>query len=149
MKKILLICIIILLPFAYINPLNAFALDRCRLLVNKFRQELTPPEFPGGKRALEKYVYGNLTPPKKDGVEVSAAMLISFFVEKDGSLSGFKVEQSLSPDFDAAAIKLLSASPKWKPAMKDGNPIKSHYRLPIRYDVEHILVSDKDSVLKQ
>ena len=40
--------------------------------------------------------------------------IISFIVNKEGTLSSFKVEQSLSPAHDSAAIHLIQQGPSWK-----------------------------------
>ena len=140
---------VILISLAYQNGVHARVSENFRTSVNIDSQQLTPPEFPGGKAALEKYVYGNLTWPKRNNADIAASMIVTFFVEKDGSLDGFKIEKSLTPQFDAAAIRLLSASPKWKPAMKDNKPIKSHYILPIRYHINTESSMGRDSALKQ
>ncbi|HWK05656.1 MAG TPA: carboxypeptidase-like regulatory domain-containing protein [Puia sp.] len=39
---------------------------------------------------------------------------ISFIVNKEGALSSFKVEQSLSPAHDSAVIQLIRQGPSWK-----------------------------------
>ncbi|HEX9509330.1 MAG TPA: carboxypeptidase-like regulatory domain-containing protein [Puia sp.] len=39
---------------------------------------------------------------------------VSFLVNKEGGLSSFKVEQSLSPAHDSAAIHLIQQGPSWK-----------------------------------
>jgi len=108
-------------------------------------QQLTPPQFPGGNDGLYSYMMGQLKWPS--GKYREATLLITFYVEKDGSLSNIVVEQSISADFDAKAVDLLKKSPKWIPAKKDGLPIKSKYRLPIRYHVDKELIIRKDTVI--
>jgi hypothetical protein len=96
-------------------------------------QAMTPPSFPGGNWMLTKFVLDNVTWPKAMKEDTTKNMEISFFVEKDGTLSGFKVEKSFSPDFDSQVVTVMSKSPKWKPAQRDNVPIKSKYRLPLYY----------------
>jgi hypothetical protein len=40
--------------------------------------------------------------------------IISFTVNKEGVLSSFKVEHSLSPAHDSIAIRLIQRGPQWK-----------------------------------
>ena len=97
------------------------------------QQTLTPPEFPGGQAALYAYIMNNLKWPKQKAGDTLQEVILTFFVEKDGSLTDFKVVKSLSPSFDAEVIGLLKKSPKWIPAKRGNQPIKSKYDFPIRY----------------
>ena len=99
-------------------------------------QTLTPPEFPGGQSALFSYVMNNLKWPKNKGTDTLQEVVLTFFVEKDDSLTNFKVVKSLTPSFDAEVISLLKKSPKWIPAKRGSQPIKSKYDFPIRYHSE-------------
>lgn len=102
------------------------------------QQALTPPQFPGGEAALYAYIMNNLKWPKPKAGDTLQEVMVTFNVEKDGSLSDFKVVKSLTPSFDADVIRLLIKSPKWIPAKRGNQPIKSKYDFPIRYhsDVE-------------
>ncbi|MDR3695043.1 TonB family protein [Mucilaginibacter sp.] len=100
------------------------------------QQTLTPPEFPGGQSALFSYVMNNLKWPKNKNADSLQEVVLTFYVEKDGSLTDFKVVKSLTPSFDASVIQLLKKSPKWIPAKRGNQPIKSKYDFPIRYHSE-------------
>lgn len=100
------------------------------------RQTLTPPEFPGGQPALFTYVMNNLKWPKKKEGATLQEVILTFYVEKDGSLTNFKIVKSLTPSFDASVIQLLKKSPKWIPAKRGNQPIKSKYDFPIKYHSE-------------
>jgi hypothetical protein len=45
---------------------------------------------------------------------VTGTETVSFLVSRDGSLSSFKIEQSLSPAHDAAIIRLVTEGPAWR-----------------------------------
>ena len=102
------------------------------------QQALTPPQFPGGQAALYSYIMNNLKWPKLKAGDTLQEVMVTFNVEKDGSLTDFKVVKSLTPSFDADVIRLLIKSPKWIPAKRGNQPIKSKYDFPVRYhsDVE-------------
>ena len=111
-------------------------------------QSLKQPSFPGGNQAFNKYIFGNIAWPKVNGVFKAGSLIVTFYVEKDGTLDGFDIEKSFSPEVDAAVLKLLKVSPKWNPAMQGDMPTRSHYRLPVTYHVDWDQTGYKDSVLK-
>jgi len=90
------------------------------------------PSFPGGQKAFYKFLSKNLKYPEKDR-ETYGTVIINFFIEKDGSLTGIKVAKSLSPDLDAEALRVIKKSPKWIPAMKNHKPVKVQYKVPINF----------------
>ncbi len=53
---------------------------------------------------------------------------ISFIVSKEGLLSSFKVEQSLSPAHDSAAIHLIRQGPSWK--LLKGKKARAYVTIP-------------------
>lgn len=88
----------------------------------------TPPVFPGGDGAFARFVASRLTYPEDAKMkQIQGVVFISFIVEKDGSLSSFKVVEgkSLYPSCDQEVIRVLSTSPKWTPGMKDGVPVRT------------------------
>lgn len=97
-----------------------------------YSQALTPPEFPGGKKAFSAYLSKNLKWPDP-GVDAQGIVVVSFFIEKDGRLTDIKVAKSMAPKFDEEALRVISGSPKWIPAMKNNKFIKSQYTVPIKF----------------
>ena len=95
------------------------------------------PEFPGGTEALYKYLAGNVKYPEKakaDGTE--GRVLVSFVVEKDGSVTDAKVMRSVSDEVDAEALRVVQGMPKWTPGMQQGTPVRVHYNLPITFKLQ-------------
>jgi protein TonB len=91
------------------------------------------PSFPGGEKAYYKFLARNLKRPNQD--DVFGRVFVSFFVEKDGSLSDFKVERSLGKDYDKEALRVLRKSPKWLPARRNGKAIRIKYVVPINFSI--------------
>jgi protein TonB len=56
-------------------------------------------------------------------------------IEKDGSLSNIKVTQSLSPNMDAEAVRVIKKSPKWKPGIQFGREVRVKYTIPINFSL--------------
>lgn len=100
-------------------------------------QALTPPEFPGGKRAYHDFLTKNLKWPDKETVQ--GIVVIGFYVERDGRLTNIRVVRSLSPVFDREALRVMSLSPRWTPAMENKRFIKSAYTAPISFELKETI----------
>jgi len=96
-----------------------------------------PPSFPGGLQAFYKWVSNNYRYPqmaKEQGV--SGAIHVSFVVERDGSLTDIKVIRDLKYGTGEEAMRMLKASPKWKPGIQNGRPVRVSYSLPIKLNLQ-------------
>jgi protein TonB len=93
--------------------------------------------FPGGgTNNLFRYIKKNLKYPEDSYQKgVQGIVIVSFFVEKDGSLQDIKVEQSVSPDIDAEALRLIKSSPKWMPAMQDSKLVRESFKVPVTFKI--------------
>ena len=95
------------------------------------------PEFPGGIEALYKYMADNVKYPEKakaDGTE--GRVIVTFVIEKDGSVTNAKVLRGVSEEIDAEALRVVSAMPKWKPGTQLGTPVRVQYNLPIYFKLK-------------
>jgi len=90
----------------------------------------TLPEFPGGSEAFTFFLAKNIhyTKNMKNG-----RVIISFTVSVNGSLKDFKIEKSLGPLNDHAAINALKLSPRWKPGNLNGKNVAVKYFLPVNF----------------
>jgi outer membrane biosynthesis protein TonB len=59
------------------------------------------------------------------GKGVSGRVPVWLVVDKDGSVSGVRLKQGFNHWLNNEAIRLVSSMPRWKPALKDGKPVKS------------------------
>ena len=87
------------------------------------------PDFPGGMQKFYDFVSKNFKTPEED--EVSGKIMIQFVVEKDGSLTDIKVVRDLGFGTGKEAERVLRKSPKWKPGVQNGRPVRVSYLLPI------------------
>jgi hypothetical protein len=55
---------------------------------------------------------------------------------KDGKVTGVRVLKGVSEELDAEAVKVISASPKWKPGKVSGNKVRSSISLPVEFRLE-------------
>ncbi|WP_428331187.1 energy transducer TonB [Mucilaginibacter sp.] len=127
----LLIIPALLISFSYPQK-NAFTGVGKEISSGNF-QILTPPEYPGGQKAFHKYLTENLKWPEGADKSIQGMVTVSFFVEADGRLSDFQIVKSMSPKFDAEALKIMANSRRWIPAMRNNRPIKSKTSESIKF----------------
>lgn len=95
------------------------------------------PEFPGGMKELLKFLQDNLKYPEnamKNNVQ--GRVIVQFVVEKDGTLTEFKVARSVDPDLDAEALRVLQTMPKWKPGMQRGKIVRVKFTVPVSFKLQ-------------
>ncbi len=89
------------------------------------------------RQFLEKWVYQYLKYPEKALVEgVQGRVMVDFIIEKDGKVTNVRVVKSVSPELDAEAVKVVSASPKWKPGRVAGEKVRSSMTIPVEFRLE-------------
>jgi len=59
-------------------------------------------------------------------------LVTEFYVEKDGSLTNIKILNSEVPSLNNEVIRVIKSMPKWNPAIQNGIPIRTKFRMPIR-----------------
>jgi len=94
------------------------------------------PEFIGGQKELIKYVSNNIKYPlaaRQNNIQ--GKVYVNFVIEKDGSVNEVKVRQGIGGGCDEEAAKLLRNSPKWKPGVLKGSPVRVNMSLPITFQV--------------
>lgn len=87
------------------------------------------PEFPGGMSGFYKYVGKNYTYP--EGEDINGKVMVSFVIEKDGSLTDIKVLRDLGYGTGAEAIRVLKKAPRWNPGEQNGRKVRCAYTMPI------------------
>lgn len=87
------------------------------------------PDFPGGIQKFYDFVGKNYRVP--EGEDLKGKVFVQFVVERDGSLTDIKVLRDLGYGTGKEAIRVLQKSPKWKPGIQNGRPVRVLYSLPI------------------
>ena len=93
------------------------------------------PQFPGGIKACEQFIKENLRYPDTES-DVQGRVIVSFLVERDGSLSDIKVVRGLDPAFDEEALRVVKMMPKWSPGATDGKISVMRYTIPVIFKNE-------------
>ena len=88
------------------------------------------PEFPGGMEAMFQFILENLQYPNT-GEDVEGTIIVSFIVEKDGSLTNIEISRRVYPFLDKEALRVVKLMPKWIPGKQDGKAVRVKYTIPI------------------
>ena len=91
------------------------------------------PDFPGGIPEFHKYVSSNFNASKIPGFK--GKFLVSFVVEKDGSLTNIDIIREIYHGTREEADRVLSQCPKWIPGENNGKKVRVLYNLPINISV--------------
>ena len=119
-------------------------------------------QYPGGQAALMQYLAQNIRYPQiaaEHGVQ--ARILVQFVIEKDGSLSNFKIIKEAKPVSDGItvnaqgiaaegnnipqeaygalnieALRVLRGMPNWIPAKQRGQVVRMKYTLPVTFRLQ-------------
>ena len=87
-----------------------------------------PPDFPGGRQKF--YDFFNKTFHLPEEEDLKGKIVMSFVVEKDGSLSDIRVLRDIGYDTGKEAVRVIKSSPKWNPGMQNGKKVRCLYTLP-------------------
>ena len=92
------------------------------------------PNFPDGMAGLMQYLSTNVRYPK-DAKEsgTQGSVIVSFIVEKDGSISNAKVTKPTYSSLDEEALRVVSAMPKWVPGKQNGEAVRVKYAVPVSF----------------
>ena len=86
---------------------------------------------------LDKWVYQYLKYPEEALMEgVQGRVMVDFIIGKDGKVSDVRVVKGISPELDAEAVKVVSASPKWKPGRRAGEKVRVSMTIPVEFRLE-------------
>ena len=91
------------------------------------------PGFNGGDvNEFSKWVAQNMRYPEEAiKKKLSGRVMVSFVVGSDGVIRNVKVLRGVDPILDEEAVRVVSSSPKWTPATKDGKPIAINFTFPV------------------
>ena len=92
------------------------------------------PEYPGGWPAFMQWLTQNLKyPPTAQKQKIEGLVVVTFIVNKDGTLSNVKISKSGGLLFDQEAMRVARMMPKWKPGIDKGQPCRTLMAIPIEF----------------
>lgn len=95
------------------------------------------PKFPGDVAGLSEYLSANMQYPEAaQRAGKQGRVVVTFVIDKDGSIKEAKVERGVDADLDAEALRLVRGMPAWTPGYRDGKPVKVRYTLPVTFKLK-------------
>ncbi len=94
-------------------------------------------QMPSFKGNVNQWLSQNLTYPAvaaENGIQ--GRVIVSFVVEKDGSISNVQVVRSVDPALDREAVNVVKRMPKWNPGMNNGQPARVKFTLPVTFKLQ-------------
>ena len=95
------------------------------------------PEFPGGTMGLLEFMRTTIQYPaqaRKDTIQ--GRVLVSFIVNKDGSIVKPEIVKSAHPLLDEEALRMVNEMPAWKPGEQNGVPVRVKYTIPVNFRLQ-------------
>lgn len=90
------------------------------------------PQPPGGMKSFLKFIGDTYQyPAQAEAQGVSGRVMLTFVVERDGSLTDIKIVRDLKYGTGEEAIRVLKRAKKWSPGIQNGRPVRVQYTLPI------------------
>ena len=96
----------------------------------------TPPEFFKGDVGtfLREWVYTYLKYPDIPlNQGISGTITVEFIVEKDGSVTNVRAVRGNDQYLEDEAVRVIAASPKWKPGVFGGEKVRVKYSVPVEF----------------
>ncbi len=95
------------------------------------------PSFPGGPSALFEYLSKNIKYPvvaEENGIQ--GRVIVSFVVERDGSITDVRVVKSVDPSLDKEAQRVVKSMPRWIPGKQNGSAVRVKYTVPVTFRLQ-------------
>ena len=95
------------------------------------------PQFPGGPNALFEYLSKNIKYPvvaEENGIQ--GRVIVTFVVERDGSITDVKVAKSVDPSLDKEAMRVVKSMPHWIPGKQNGSAVRVKYTVPVTFRLQ-------------
>jgi TonB family protein len=93
------------------------------------------PQFPGGEKALMKYISENIKYPitaQENGIQ--GKVICRFIITAKGEIDRVEILRSLDPACDKESVRLIKTLPKFSPAKRNGVSVSVWYTLPINFN---------------
>ena len=97
------------------------------------------PSFQGGGiEVFRNWVMERLRYPQvAQENNIQGKVVLSFVIERDGSLSNIEILQSPDKSLADEASRVLAMSPKWKPGKQRNLAVRVKFVLPVEFKLQH------------
>jgi len=95
------------------------------------------PEYPGGSMAMFEYLSKSIKYPKEaEEAQKEGRVIVTFIVNKDGSINDARVVKSVDPALDTEALRVINGMPNWTPGRQNGKVVNVKYTIPISFRLQ-------------
>lgn len=92
------------------------------------------PEYPGGNKALLKYIADNIRYPREVwSHNVEGRVTVRAVIEPTGYVGNVEVIKGLHPECDKEAIRVIKSMPRWIPGRQASFPARVYYTIPVDF----------------
>ena len=97
----------------------------------------TPPEFPGGSKAMMEYLKNNIKYPEDaKAAKKEGRVIAQFVVTSEGKIGDVTILRGVLPSLDEEAIRVIKAMPAWTPGKQDGEAVSVRFTIPIIFRLQ-------------
>ena len=108
----------------------------CDTLLNPSGDSIVE-ELPVPPSSIMRFLSQNVIYPESArSTNKHGRSLISFVVMEDGSLAGIKPVNTVCPEIDEEAMRVIALLPKFKPGMQNGKVVKVLYTQPLMFKLQ-------------
>ncbi|MDY6229400.1 MAG: energy transducer TonB [Prevotella sp.] len=75
-------------------------------------------------------------PEEAEKNNIEGKVIVSFVIEKDGSVSNIKALKSPHSSLTEEVVRLVKAMPNWNPGTMSGKPVRVKYVLPLSFKLQ-------------
>lgn len=92
------------------------------------------PMYTGGSAEMHRFIANTLSyPPEASERDLQGLVVYTFVVEKDGTLSNFKIIHRADSLLNAEALRILELMPPWRPARYKGEIVRAESYVPMYF----------------
>ncbi len=94
------------------------------------------PEFPGGEKAMMKWLYDNISYPQQcveHGIE--GKVTAKFTINKYGKVTEIEIVRGAHVLLDEEVIRILNLMPDFRPGMQGGQLVSVYMHIPVIFDL--------------
>ncbi|GAB3293768.1 energy transducer TonB [Hymenobacter tenuis] len=92
------------------------------------------PEFPGGAPALFRHIATTIRYPREARKHNrQGRVFTTFVVDETGKARYVRVQQGVSPELDAEAVRAIESLPRFEPGRQNGEAVPVFYSVPVTF----------------
>lgn len=93
-----------------------------------------PPTFPGGDQKLMEWISQHIQYPESacDSL-IQGQVVVKILVKEDGAIGDVQISESVSPELDNEALRVIKTLPEFTPATVDGRAVEYWLTIPVSF----------------